>query len=88
MTQLNLDDLSQSLSADQLREWRIRLKLDQKAAAHILGMSQRGYRNYEIGFREVPFGLKLSCIAYESWPELRRMIPTIIAAHMARSDDY
>ena len=44
----------------QLLAWRHSLGLSQAAAARSLGLSVRGYQNYESGLREPPLSLALA----------------------------
>lgn len=74
---MNLADLEPS--SDQLLSWRRRLNLTQDQAALVLGLSSRAYRYYETGGRYIPFRVALACIAYDGCPELRALIPAILA---------
>jgi transcriptional regulator with XRE-family HTH domain len=47
----------------QLRAWRKRLDLSQTEAANALGLSLRGYQNYEGGLRPIPKPVRLACAA-------------------------
>lgn len=47
----------------QLRAWRARLSLSQREAAAALGLSMRGYQNYESGEHAIPKPVALACAA-------------------------
>jgi transcriptional regulator with XRE-family HTH domain len=44
-----------------LKAWRARLGLSQTEAAKALGLSIRGYQNYESGERAIPHPVALAC---------------------------
>jgi transcriptional regulator with XRE-family HTH domain len=51
------------MSPAQLRAWRKRLDLSQTEAANALGLSLRGYQNYEGGHRRITKVVALACAA-------------------------
>lgn len=46
-----------------LLAWRNHLELSQRAAARQLGLSHRGYQNYEYGLNTIPTAVALACSA-------------------------
>lgn len=59
-----------SMSSNNFRRWRKRLKLSQKDAAKVLGLKPRIIQYYEKGERdgksvEVPLSVRLACYAIE-----------------------
>ena len=55
--------LAQPMTPDQLRAWRERMKFSQQKAADTLGLSLRGYQNYESGERPIRRYIALACAA-------------------------
>ena len=51
------------MTPDQLRAWRSGLKFSQQKAADSLGLSLRGYQNYESGARPIRPYIALACAA-------------------------
>lgn len=51
------------MTPTQLRDWRERLNLSQQRAASELGLSLRGYQNYESGERKIRRHIALACAA-------------------------
>lgn len=47
------------MDKEQLKSWRAALGLTQHQAAATLGLSRRGYQNYELGLRPVPKSIEL-----------------------------
>lgn len=51
------------MTAAELKSWRLRLGLSQRAAAEALGVSLRMYQYYEAGQMAIPKTVALACAA-------------------------
>ena len=51
------------MTPEELRAWRATMNLTQNSAADALGLSLRGYKNYELGETNPPPFLALACAA-------------------------
>lgn len=68
----------------ELKSWRKRLEMSQTAAASALGLSLRGYQNYEDGTRPIKRYIALACAAIaagldEYREDLIAVIETVLA---------
>lgn len=58
------------MTASDLKTWRHRLGLSQKAAAEAIGVSLRMYQYYESGEMVIPKTVALACAAVAAEPPL------------------
>ncbi|MDU5350513.1 Helix-turn-helix [Peptostreptococcus anaerobius] len=50
------------MSKNNLKKYRLKSNLTQKQVAKILNITETGYQNYELGYRNIPYDkLKLVC---------------------------
>lgn len=55
----------QIMTAKELRNWRLRLRLSQARAAEILGCSRRAIQNWEKGSNKIPKTVALAIAAVQ-----------------------